>query len=142
MDESMVKEDFELDREIIEEYKVKNDTLDFKNNANAFWWASLEKDKKAKSIDSSVQIEYQYAIYNFKDQEVYSKEEIGTQYAVLGKTKQIRALTEIFKELTEGEKAILLVPSFSAYGFSGDGNKIGSAQPIIIKVEILKLKQL
>lgn len=142
MDESLVKKDFELDKEIIEEYIVQNDTLEFKNNANAFWWATLEKKKNAKSINSSVQIEYNYAVYNFKNQEVYSKEEIGVQYAVIGKTKQIRALTEVFKELTEGEKVILLVPSFSAYGFSGDGNKIGPAQPIIIKLEILKLKQL
>ncbi len=140
--ESLVKEDFELDKKIIEEYITRHDSISFKNNANAFWWASIEKKEKAKTIDPSVQIDYTYAVYNFKDQEIYSKDDIGIQYAVIGKTKQIRALTEIFKELSEGEKAILLVPSFSAYGFSGDGNKIGPAQPIVIKIEILKLKQL
>ncbi len=140
--ESLIKEDFELDKQIIEEYIAKNDSLTFKNSENAFWWASVEKDESAKTIDSTVQIDYTYSVYNFKDQEIYSKEDIGTQYAVIGKTRQIRALTEIFEELSEGEKAILLVPSFSAYGFSGDGNKIGPAQPIIIKLEIIKLKSL
>lgn len=142
LEESVAKKDFELDKQIIKEYIAQNDSLTFKNSENAFWWASLEKDKSEKKIDSTVQINYTYSVYNFKDQEIYSKETIGTQYAVIGKTKQIRALTEVFSELSEREKAILLVPSFSAYGFSGDGNKIGPAQPIIIKLEILKLKSL
>lgn len=142
LQESLAKEDFELDKEIIQEYMERHDSIQFKNSFNAFWWASVEKKEEAKPIDSSVQIDYTYSVYNFKDQEIYSKDDIGIQYAVIGKTKQIRAFTEIFKELSEGEKAILLVPSFSAYGFSGDGNKIGPAQPIVIKLEIIQLKEL
>ena len=140
--ESLAKKDFDLDKEIIDEYISKNDSLKFMNNSNAFWWSVLTKNDTHKKIDTSVEITYTYSVFNFKDQEIYSKDDIGTQYAVIGRTKQIRALTEVFKELSEGEKAILLVPSFSAYGFSGDGHKIGPAQPIIIKLEIVKLKQL
>ncbi len=36
MEESLVKKDFELDKEIIEEYIKQNDTLEFKNNAKTF----------------------------------------------------------------------------------------------------------
>ncbi len=140
--ESLVKKDFELDKEIINKYIENNDSLTFKNNSNAFWWSTLVKGEKNKRINKNVQINYTYSVYNYKDQLIYSEKEIGERYAVIGRTKEIRALTEVFKELSEGEKVILLVPSFAAYGFSGDGNKIGPAQPIIIKLRINKLKQI
>ena len=142
VEESLARKDFELDRKIILNYISENDSLHFTADSNAFWWAYLKKKSGAKKADENTQINYTYAVYNFDNERIYSKEDIGTKYAVMGSTKQIHALTTLLKKLSEGEKAILLVPSFSAYSFRGDGNKIGPLQPLIIELEILKLKPL
>lgn len=138
--DSIAKQEFELDKKIILEYIERHPNQKFVNYSDGFWLSSEMKSNNA--ITKNQQITYTYSVTNFEDEEIYSTQDVGNQYAVIGKTRQIKGINEAFQHLSEGEKATLLIPSYMAYGFSGDGKKILPAQPIVVHLEILELKSI
>jgi len=42
--------------------------------------------------------------------------------------------------MNEGSKAIIIVPSYLAYGLTGDGEKIGGRETLVYQIEILKVR--
>ena len=52
----------------------------------------------------------------------------------------IPALQDGIKLMKKGETIIFVIPSYRAFGVSGDGNKIGINQPIKSTVKLIDIK--
>lgn len=90
-------------------------------------------------FQSSVSIKYRV---NFLDGSYcYSSDSSGVLKFVLGQSDEPSGLQEGLLKLKEGGKAIFIVPSYLAYGLTGDGNKIGQSQTLVYHVELLKIEQ-
>ena len=71
---------------------------------------------------------------------IYSKDELGMMKYRVDKEDLISALKVGIKLMKIGETIIFVIPSYSAFGISGDGNKIGINQSIISTVTLLNIK--
>lgn len=118
----------------------KNPQLNLEFTNYGYWMSSPNKNStyKIKDLDF-VQFVKQYK--NLDKQTIYSFKDNGLQSIILGKTDEIRGVENALKSLSEGDSATLLLPSFMAYGLYGDENKIGAHQPILVEVEVLKVKK-
>jgi len=58
---------------------------------------------------------------------------------IIGKMS-IRGLEEGLEMMGEGEKAIIIVPSYLGYGVAGDDNKIPPRATLIYDIEVLKVE--
>ena len=71
---------------------------------------------------------------------IYSSEELGEKSFVVDKSSEISGLHEAVKKMRVGEKAHIVIPSYLAYGVSGDGNLIKGYAPIAMYIELTDIK--
>jgi FKBP-type peptidyl-prolyl cis-trans isomerase FkpA len=70
----------------------------------------------------------------------YTSEKDGPKHFVIEQDNVESGLHEGIQEMCIGDKAVFVVPSVLAHGFTGDGNKIPSKATIIYYIELLDLK--
>jgi FKBP-type peptidyl-prolyl cis-trans isomerase FkpA len=71
---------------------------------------------------------------------LYTAEELGVKNYVVDKQDFISGIQKGIKLMKVGETIIFVIPSYNAFGISGDGNKIGMNKTIISRVTLLKIK--
>jgi len=71
----------------------------------------------------------------------YSSDSSGVLDIRLGQSEEPNGLQEGVLKLQEGGKALLIVPSYLAYGLTGDGAKITGAQSLIYHIELIETKK-
>ena len=84
-------------------------------------------------------VEIKYKINFLDGKYVYSSDSSGTLQFRLGQSSEPAGLQEGLLHLREGGKALIIVPSYLAYGLTGDENKIGSARTLVYTVELVKV---
>lgn len=138
---SFYKEVLEKNKKLnkIEERKIKylmsKDTLNnYESSSSGFWYTYLKKDSinNATPKEGSL-VTISYNITSLNDQVIYDAQQVT--YAV-DKEDFIPGLEEGVKLMKKGEAVVFIIPSYIAYGVTGDGNKIGMNTPI---KSILKL---
>ena len=70
----------------------------------------------------------------------YSSDSSGVLQFRMGQSDEPSGLQEGLMKLKAGDKAIFIVPSYLAYGLTGDGNKIGPSKTLVYHVELLKVE--
>lgn len=85
---------------------------------------------------------FDYEVRNLKNQLIYSVDKFKNRQYQIDKENIMSGLREGLKLLREGDVVTFYFPSQFAYGFHGDGNRISSNTPLIIKVSILKITRL
>ncbi len=71
----------------------------------------------------------------------YSSDSSGVLDIKLGQSAEPTGLQEGVQKLKAGGKALLIVPSYLAYGLTGDGNKINGAQSLVYNIELVEIKK-
>jgi len=130
----------------IEEQKIAaiiaKDTLhQYYTSPNGFWYfynKKIKKDTLTPKANDLVTIEY--SISDLEGNPIYTAEELGIKTYKVDKEDFIPALQHGIKLMHKGETLTFVIPSYSAFGVSGDGNKIGINQSIISKVTLIDLK--
>ena len=84
--------------------------------------------------------ELTYDIRDLNDIILYSKETLGIKNYVVDKEDFISGIQKGIKLMKVGETIIFVIPSYNAFGISGDGNKIGINKTIKSKVTLLNIK--
>lgn len=126
-----------IENKRISAFILKDSLYDYKTSANGFWYAYIIKDtinsKVAKSNDI---VTLAYDIKTLNNQSLYP-----TQQATYKVDKQefVPGLREGIKLMKEGEKMIFIIPSYRAYGVTGDGDKIKMNQPIKSTIKLIKI---
>lgn len=79
-------------------------------------------------------ISLEYKTFLLSGELVYCSDSTGLKTFKVAKSEEIEALHEAALFLRPGAKARLVIPSYMAYGVSGDGNKINGRVPIAMMV--------
>lgn len=119
---------------------ISSDTIfNFKPSNNGFWYAYTQKDTiKTLTPKSSDLVTISYNVTNLSDHVIYKEQEVTYK---VDKQDFIPGLDEGIKLLKEGEEAIFIIPSYIAYGVTGDGTKIKMNQTIKSTVKLIQIKQ-
>jgi len=128
-----------LENEKIKEIISKDTILNFKPSNNGFWYAFLEKD----SINTATPkkgdlITISYDIKTLYNQPVYNEKEVDYK---IDEQNFIPGLEEGVKLMKKGEKAVFIIPSYAAYGVTGDGDKIKINQTIKSTIQLIQIQK-
>jgi gliding motility-associated peptidyl-prolyl isomerase len=121
---------------------IKNDSLNiYKTSPNGFWYSYVHQIQEDLVTPKTGDIaELTYDIRDLNDIILYSKETLGIKNYVVDKENFISGIQKGIKLMKVGETIIFVIPSYNAFGISGDGNKIGINKTIKSKVTLLNIK--
>ena len=72
---------------------------------------------------------------------VYSSDSSGVLSFILGQSSEPSGLQEALLSIHQGEKALVIIPYYLAYGLTGDGDKIGGGESLVYQVELIKVRR-
>ena len=141
-----IKESIKLNK--IEDDKIleliKKDSINTYNvSPNGFWYTYITKSNSDNLISpktGDIAI-FNYNITDLQNNIIYSKEELGIKEYKVDKEDFISALQSGIKLMKVGETITFVIPSYNAFGISGDGNKININQSIKSTVTLINIKQ-
>ncbi len=125
----------------IEHLIVKDSLSKYFVSQNGFWYKYIikkEQDLPRPKIGNEVSFEYE--ITDLNDQIIYNKEELGIKKYKIDKEDFISAIQKGIKLMKVGETITFVIPSYSAFGITGDGNRIGINQSIKSTITLLNIK--
>tara|TARA_R110000850_G_scaffold277086_1_gene422408 strand:+ start:141750 stop:142292 length:543 start_codon:yes stop_codon:yes gene_type:complete len=121
----------------------KDSTRDYLNSELGFWYYyENQKPDETEIADFGDVVEFQQEVKDLDGNIIYSKEELGVQTYHMDKEEIITGLREGLKLMKEGETVTFIFPSYKAYGYYGDLNKIGTNMSIKSTVTILNIEQI
>ncbi len=144
--ETFFKESIELNKKLnVEEEEfildyIKTDSLTkYISSPHGFWVTYIAKDTlNSKSMKRGDKVLFSYEVNDFYDNNIYLLQE--KNYRV-DEEILIQGLQEGIKLLKENEEVIFLFPSYKAYGYFGDKNKIESRQSLKYRVKVKSIQQ-
>jgi FKBP-type peptidyl-prolyl cis-trans isomerase len=104
---------------------------------NTGLWYEITKNGTGKYIEAGENITLEYHTFLLSAEEIYNSKENGVKQFVVDKSEEIAGLHEVVKVMNKGAEARLIIPSYLAYGATGDGNKIKPYQIILMKIKIV-----
>ena len=121
---------------------IENDSLNkYKISPNGFWYTYVHRIQEDLVTPKTGDIvELSYDIRDLSDIILYSKETLGIKNYMVDKEDFISGIQKGIKLMKVGETIIFVIPSYNAFGISGDGNKIGINKTIKSKVTLLNIK--
>ena len=123
------------EKEIINEY-INNSGNEFVETGTGLRYRIVNQGIGSiiKTADI-VTIEYEEGLIN--GEIVYSSDNEGLKTFVVGRGGVERGLEEAVLHLHRGDEAEIIMPSYLAYGLTGDGNRIPPKSIIIYKLKII-----
>ena len=121
---------------------IKKDSLtEYQVSPNGFWYTYVVK----KELDTPMpktgdEVTLEYSISDLNDSIIYSKQDLGIKNYKVDKEDFISALQTGIKLMKKGETITFVIPSYNAFGISGDGNKIGINKSIKSTVTLTNIK--
>ena len=138
----VLKENKKLNK--IEERNIKlvlsKDTIyNYQESSNGFWYTYIKKDtlnsSRPKTNDLVI---IRFDIKDIFNTVIYKEKEI--EYKV-GKENFITGLSDGIRMMKKGEQMNFIIPSYRAYGVTGDGNKIQMNKTLKSSVTLIDIKQ-
>lgn len=129
-----------IEDEKIQAIIKRDSTTNYLLSPNGFWYTyinKIEDKKKTPKAGDVVQIEYN--ISDLDDTIIYAKEELGQKTFKIDKEDFISALHFGIQLMKEGETITFVIPSYNAFGVTGDEHKIGMNQSIKSTVTLIKI---
>jgi len=140
-----IQESIKLNR--IEDAKVLasikiDSTRNYQVSSHGYWYTYITKvDKDTPTPKAGDIASFEYNIADLQGTVIYSKEELGLKEYKVDKEDFISALQVGIKLMKVGETITFVVPSYNAFGISGDKNKIGINQSIKSTVTLINIKK-
>lgn len=130
----------------IEEDKIlalikKDSTKKYTQSPSGFWYTYINKiEEDLPTPKQGDEVVLQYDITDLNDIVIYSKEDLGLKNYTIDKEDFISGIQKGIKLMKIGETITFVLPSYNAYGITGDDNKIGINQSIKSTVTLLNIK--
>jgi len=106
---------------------------------NGLFYEILNK-KDGSHPQTKDRVQLKGKIYLQDGTEVYNDREDGVKEFIINRSGDDPiGLHELAMLMCEGEKSRAIIPSFLAYGITGDGNKISALSFLICEVELIKI---
>ncbi len=125
----------------IASYMQKDSTHQYINSHSGFWYAYITKNDEATytPVEGNV-VHFTYDIKDLDGKRIYTEDELGEQTYIVDQQDVMKGLQEGIKLMKIHEKVIFLLPSQKAYAFHGDEKKIGNNTPLVVTVELKRIK--
>lgn len=144
---SFIKSSITRNKELAakEEAKIKkimdNDTVNqYIASKGGFWYFYSKKDSITNATpEFGDLVKFNYDLKDLSGNTIYSVQELDTVNYIIDKQELFLGLREGLKLMKEGEVVTFLFPSYQAYGYYGDDNKIGTNIPLISQVTLHKI---
>ena len=125
----------------IQELIALDSTSVYYTSPNGFWYTYInKKEGNLPTPKTGNEVRFEYEISDLNNTIIYSKEALGVKNYKVDKEDFIYAIQKGIKLMKIGETIIFVIPSYNAFGISGDGNKIGINQSIKSTVTLLSIK--
>ena len=116
-----------LIKKIIEKDTANN----YLTSKNGFWYyyntkSNIPSDKP----DFGDKVVFNYNILHLNGSPIYSTGEISVRTYIMDKENLFTGLRQGLKLMKEGETVTFLFPSYTAFGYYGDNDKIGTNIPL------------
>lgn len=131
----------ENEEKVFTAFMKKDSLTHYIASPNGFWYTFNKKNANANLPAIGDQVFYTFAVYDINNTVIYSAEEIGVKTYIIDKQEIIEGLRNGLKLMGAGDSATFLFPSHKVYGYLGDSNKIEINQPLIYKVQLIKIKR-
>ncbi|HZH69239.1 MAG TPA: gliding motility-associated peptidyl-prolyl isomerase GldI [Flavobacteriaceae bacterium] len=117
---------------------MQEDTLNnYLNSEYGFWYYYVNDNTEAtQTPEFGDLLEFVYDIKDIYGNTIYSKKELGKISYRMDKEEIITGLREGLKLMHEGETITFIFPSYKAYGYYGDMERIGANMPIVSTVTL------
>lgn len=140
--ESLIQQNRQLIAEEIEmiDAYVERNGLKLDTTSTGLRYKILEKTKgREVRLMKDVTLSYNASLLN--GDLCYSSDSSGQLSFTIGQSNQPSGLQEGVLKMKEGEKAIFIIPSYLAYGITGDGICIPGSSSILYRVKLEKVSQ-
>jgi len=125
------------ERERIESY-ITRKNLEMTCTETGLWYAITEAGSgEEPGKGTRIVIDYDCSLLD--GTLCYSSDADGSLEIIPGKTDIPPGLDEGVRFLSEGSEALFILPSYLAYGLTGDRNKIPSHATLVYKVKVVKI---
>ena len=118
---------------------IEQDTIhDYKASDGGFWYYYHTRDTTStvEFPKFGDHVSFSYQLNDLNDNVIYTKKELDTVSYTIDKEELFLGLREGLKLMKPGEIVTFLFPSYQAYGYYGDDNKIGTNIPLKAKVTL------
>lgn len=123
---------------MIKKSLINKDTLNFKLSEKGFLYAYLKKSYQNKSLPTKgTKVFFKYQIQDLDKNIIYNYNHLGVVEYSVDEENLLPALREGIRLMRSGEVVVFLFPSYLCFGYQGDGEKIGTNQPLRITIERL-----
>lgn len=135
----MVKEEEKAILQIIED----NQEAEYTNSPDGFWYTYQNKASATDSIypKKGDLVVFEYDLIKLDGDTIYTKEEIGIREYYIDEERIFSGLRQGIKLMREGETITFLFPSYKAFGYYGDLDRIGSNVPLQSTITLKSIKQ-
>ncbi len=112
----------------------------YHKSKRGFWYAYKKRDTiNTYQLVKGDEVTYTYDINDIFGNQIYSEEEIGIKKYYVDEEVIMQGLQEGLKLLKAHEEVTFLFPSYKAYGFTGNNDRIGVNTPLICNVKIVTI---
>jgi len=129
----LISEEIELIDAYIERYGLKMDTT------STGLRYKIENRTTGKEVRLMNDVSISYSVSLLNGSLCYSSDSSGLLTFTIGQSNQPSGLQEGLLKLREGESAMFIIPSYLAYGVSGDGICVPGSSSLLFKVKLEKI---
>ncbi|WP_422348504.1 gliding motility-associated peptidyl-prolyl isomerase GldI [Flagellimonas sp.] len=117
---------------------IERDSLhEYMASPSGFWYYFDAKNDSSRYLPkTNDQILFSYDLRSLDNDTIYTAQEIGPTSYVVDKEQLFTGLQNAVKLLKINEKATFIFPSLQAYGYHGDGDRIGPRTPLKSTIEL------
>ena len=143
---SYIRESVERNRELVaaeEEYiqdlMAEDSTTEYLASSDGFWYYYNEKSNDSTNNEKPEfgdLVKFDHSISTLDGEPIYAEGEKPTREYAVDQEELFSGLRQGLKLMKEGETVTFLFPSYKAYGYYGDKNKIGTNVPLKAKVTL------
>ncbi len=127
---------------VIKQIIARDTSNTYHSSTSGFWYYYKEQDSVSTIVPEFGDIvNFDYEIKDLQYNTIYTKEELKNTTYAIDKGELFYGLREGLKLMKAGEIVTFLFPSFQAYGYYGDTDKIGTNIPLIVNVKLHTIKK-
>jgi len=136
------QERIEQETSLIEQIIKADSTKIYTASQSGFWYSYTKKDSLAIGLKPKIgdKVIFDYQISDLYGTVIYSKDQLSPKTYVIDKEELISGLRDALKMMQVGESLDLILPSFKAYGYYGDQDRIGVNVPLQIAITLKNLE--
>lgn len=122
---------------------IKADTTNiYIQSPKGFWYTYVNQvNDSLPTPQKGDEVTIQYNIARLNDSIVYSYEDLGLKKYVIDKEDFISGLQKGLKLMKTGETITFVIPSYNAFGVTGDGNEIGINETLKSTVTLIEINK-